>query len=197
MKRLFLCLLAITALQVRAECMEGYFDKNGKRLDTPCSTKKQEVKCARQLAYWDGRTCVKLKQVEKCQSQGGEWYAEEKPSFCICPELQVWDGSKCRSDIPLTQQCEISSGLRVAKKFATSTNSKCIKISPENACHYQGGYWVADTLPSFCICPQQQVWDGKICRSDIPLAQQCSLENGEARVTKKFIGPRNCKPVLK
>ena len=124
MKKVFLFLLVFTAIQVRAECREVYFDKNGKQLDAPCSTKKQEVKCARQLAYWDGHTCVKLQQMVQCQSQGGEWYAEEIPSFCICPELQVWDGSRCRSDIPLDQQCEVFPGLRVTKKFIGSHNCK-------------------------------------------------------------------------
>ena len=111
--------------------------------------------------------------------------------------MQAWDGSKCRSDIPLAQQCEIFPGLRVAKKFATSTNSKCVKVPPEHTCRHQDGYWIADTQPSFCICPPKKVWDGESCRSDIPVAQQCSLENGEARVTKKFIGSKNCKPILK
>ena len=48
----------------------------------------------------------------------------------------------------------------------------------------------------FCFCPKRLVWDGKSCRSDIPLSKQCGLEGGIVRVTKEFVGSGKCEPVL-
>jgi len=204
MKAIFLFVLACIAVPAQAECLEFYFDKDGNQHSTPCNTKSAEVKCAWQSAYWNGRSCVKLpqlEQVQRCQSQGGEWdpsTIKTKP-ICICPQQQVWDGKNCRSDIPPSQQCVFEHGLiRVTKNLVASAKIKCEEVRPEHTCRGAQGSWVADAPNGkpFCFCPDKLVWDGKNCRSDIPLSKQCGIEGGMVRVTKEFVGSKNCEPVL-
>ena len=93
----------------------------------------------------------------------------------------------------------------------------CAPIEIAKACESQGGKWaevqlrgaqLEDVFKSgalahkrsvihMCDCPNQKVWDGKECRSDVPLNQQCTnfFGDGSIRMTKEFFGSEDCHPI--
>ncbi|MBR6412863.1 MAG: hypothetical protein IKS41_06880 [Alphaproteobacteria bacterium] len=95
----------------------------------------------------------------------------------------------------------------------------CEKIEIIKICEEQGGQWEQaqlrgahisealepDTLRKrkaiihMCVCPDKKVWDGRNCRSDIPLANQCTtfFGDGTIRMTEEFFGSKNCSRILK
>lgn len=122
-----------------AVCLEFYLDKDGQIHPAKCNSDRPEVLC-RQLnkeTYWNGKACVIPKVIKDCKSQGGYWKqvqlrvpgeSDKGRNFinmCICPNKEVWDGKKCRSDIPISQQCTDLLGegvIRMTKEVYGSKN---------------------------------------------------------------------------
>ena len=124
-----------------ATCMEHYFDKNGDLHMIKCGSNRPELQCD-DKTYWNGKSCAPIKIIKYCESLGGKWKQvqlrvplpnSKKPSFaiiCACPNKKVWDGKKCRKDIPLSQQCTNYGGngtIRMTKSFFGSED--CPKVS--------------------------------------------------------------------
>lgn len=82
----------------------------------------------------------------------------------------------------------------------------CVPVEIIKLCESQGGEWeqVQLRIPrssdkgkaiiNMCVCPNKKVWDGKTCRSDVPLDQQCTnfFGDGTIRMTKEFFGSDDC-----
>lgn len=139
-KILFLLLLA--PFSAGALCLDFYFDKDGQSRSVRCGTDIPELKCDPR-SYWNGKSCEKIKIVEICEAQGGKWKqaqlrAAELPDafesgalarkrsiihMCACPDGKAWDGKKCRSDIPPTEQCaDFTGDIRMTESFFGSGN---------------------------------------------------------------------------
>ena len=146
-KLLFLLLLA--PVSAGALCLEFYFDKDGQSQSVRCGSKIPELKCG-DHSYWNGQACEKIKIIEICEAQGGKWkqaqlrVAQMPDAFksgalaqkrtiihmCACPDKKVWDGRKCRSDIPQFKQCTTYMGdgsVRMTEEFFGSED--CPRIS--------------------------------------------------------------------
>ncbi len=144
MKKLVLLLMLIP-FSAKALCLNFYLDKNGQTHSVRCGSNIPETQC-RNGTYWDGASCQKVEIISICESQGGIWKqaqlgvaqakgntSKNKSSFinlCACPNQKVWDGYKCRSDIPLSQQCTTLFGdgsIRMTEGFVGSKG--CTRIS--------------------------------------------------------------------
>lgn len=138
MKKVLGLLLLLPAM-ANAMCLEFYYDKDGQTHSVQCGSNKPELRC-QGTTYWNGRACVPIEIAKICESQGGEWDqvqlrgAQLGDAFksgalarkrsvihmCVCPNQKVWDGKKCRSDVPLNQQCTNFFGdgtIRMTKEF--------------------------------------------------------------------------------
>lgn len=124
MKKLALLLMLISGY-ANALCLTSYLDEEGQFHTIRCGGDTPEEKCSRMVAdrseervymnggmYWNGKSCEKVKVIEICEKQGGKWIRVsllKRPpasiNTCVCPDDKVWDGKKCRSDIPVLQQC--------------------------------------------------------------------------------------------
>ena len=122
-----LFLLLLMPVSAGALCLDFYFDKDGQSQSVRCGSKIPELKCKNSdpHSYWNGQSCEKVKIIEICEAQGGQWeqaqlrVAQMSDAFesgalarkrtiihmCACPDKKVWDGRKCRSDIPKFEQC--------------------------------------------------------------------------------------------
>ena len=135
----FLLLLPTMA---NALCLDFYFDKDGQTHAIRCGSNWPEVQC-RGTTYWNGQACVPIEIAKICESYSGEWsethvdtvigltsdnikrVLHESLHVCACPDQLVWDGEKCRSDIPLDQQCTVWSDntpIQMTKEFCDSKN---------------------------------------------------------------------------
>lgn len=146
MKKL-LFLLMLVPFSASALCLDFYFDKDGQAQSTRCGSDMPELRCKRSdpASYWNGQACEKVEIIEICRSQGGEWkqtqlrVAEMPDAFksgalarkkaiihmCACPDEKVWDGQKCRSDIPRSKQCTTFAGngsIRMTEDFFGSAD---------------------------------------------------------------------------
>ena len=131
-----------------ALCLDFYFDKDGQTHSVPCGSKLPELQCSG-TTYWNGQACEPIEIVKICELQGGEWEqvqlrgAHIEDAFesdelvrkrsiihmCACPKRKVWDGKKCRSDVPLDQQCTNFFGngtIRMTKEFFGSEDCPTI-----------------------------------------------------------------------
>ena len=120
----FLFLLAFTPATAMALCLNFYFDKDGQTHSVQCGSNLPELKCHNNT-YWNGRSCVPVPIIKKCEAQGGKWEqvqlrgANLSDAFesgklvqkramihmCVCPNKKVWDGKTCRSNVPTKRQC--------------------------------------------------------------------------------------------
>ena len=124
MKKLVFLLMLLPAYG-NAVCYEMYFDKNGQSHSQRCGAmphaqcierEDDEGGIVNKGMYWAGQSCQKVKIIASCEKQGGKWqrvHLEGKPispesfaNMCVCPGREVWDGKRCRSDIPLSRQCK-------------------------------------------------------------------------------------------
>lgn len=143
----YLFLLLLMPVSARALCLDFYFDKDGQINSARCGSDLPELKCRfpEARSYWNGQTCEKVKIIEICESQGGEWkqvqlrVAQMQDAFesgalarkktiihmCVCSDGKVWDGQNCRSDIPRSEQCTSFLGdgtVRMTEDFFGSEN---------------------------------------------------------------------------
>lgn len=100
-----------------------------------------------------------------------------------CPQNNYWDGTQCRI-VPIIRECLKQGG---------NWEQIQLRVPKPGGSNNAGG----PTFFNVCACPDQKVWDGRYCRSDIPLAQQCTNigGNGRIRVTQIFFGSDNCPKV--
>lgn len=100
---LLLLLFLLYSPQTQAECKKFAHDLNGKLMSVRCGSSNPEFACP-PLRAWDGRNCVKIPIVERCQKFGGEWinaqfiYNKTQSVFldiCKCPGGKVWNGISC------------------------------------------------------------------------------------------------------
>lgn len=142
-----LFLLLLTPASAGALCLDFYFDKDGQSQSVRCGSDIPEIKCKRSdpYSYWNGRTCEKVEIIETCEAQGGKWeqaqlrVAEMPDAFksgalarkrtiihmCVCPNKKVWDGQRCRSDVPRSKQCTTYAGdgtVRMTEEFFGSAD---------------------------------------------------------------------------
>ncbi|MBO6087512.1 hypothetical protein J6P92_04095 [bacterium] len=145
----FVFLLMFWPISAMALCLEFYFDKDGQSQSLKCGSNRPEIKCSGET-YWDGTSCQKVEIIEICKKQGGTWkqvqlrVAQLADAFesgalarkraiinmCACPEQKVWDGQKCRSDIPTAKQCTGGFGdksVRMTEEFFGSED--CPRVS--------------------------------------------------------------------
>ena len=151
MKKILFLLLLMPSV-AEALCLDFYFDKDGQNQSVRCGSDIPEIKCKRSdpYSYWNGRSCEKIKIIESCEAQGGSWEQAQlrvphmQDAFesgalsrkraiihmCACSNGKVWDGGKCRSDIPLSRQCTTYMGdgtVRMTEEFFGSKD--CPRIS--------------------------------------------------------------------
>ncbi len=142
MKALIL-FLTFFPLYANAVCLEFYYDKNGQSHSVRCNSGLAQVQC-KGSTYWDGYTCREVEIIKSCKNQGGIWkqvqlrsgnvrnkgsYEHMFVNMCVCPNQKVWDGVKCRNDIPKSRQCTNFLGdgsIRMTKEFVGNEN--CTKI---------------------------------------------------------------------
>ena len=148
MKKLVFFLMFLP-LPVMSLCLEFYLDENGQAQSIQCGSQRPELKCDKK-SYWDGTSCQKVKIIQICENEGGVWKqvqlrgAEFSDAFksgelarkrsiinmCVCPGQKVWDGQKCRSDIPLSKQCTAgfsNTSVRMTEEFFGSKDCPRIK----------------------------------------------------------------------
>ena len=84
----------------------------------------------------------------------------------------------------------------------------CKEVEIIKFCKNQGGVWKQVQLRAgnmrnqqnnqmfvnMCVCPNQKVWDGYKCRTDVAKSNQCTsfLGDGSIRMTKEFFGQGDC-----
>ena len=138
MKKILGLLLLLPTI-ANALCLRFYYDKDGQMQSASCGAEGPELKCDG-ISYWNGQACVPVKIAQICEAQGGRWEqvqlrgAQLGDAFesgalarkrsvihmCVCPDRKVWDGKKCRSDVPLNRQCTNFFGdgsIRMTKEF--------------------------------------------------------------------------------
>ena len=99
-----------------------------------------------------------------------------------CRKPLYWDGYAC-SEVEIIKSCENQGG-----------NWKEVQLRTGNM-RDKNAY--KQMFVNMCVCPNNLVWDGKICRNDVPKSDQCTnfLGDGSIRMTKEFFGNGNCTKV--
>ncbi|MBO7097822.1 MAG: hypothetical protein J6W11_04210 [Alphaproteobacteria bacterium] len=126
--------------------------------------------------------CLDFYLDENGQSQSVKCGSNKPETKCI--NGTYWNGTSCQK-IKIIQICESQGGtwkqvqLRVAQ---LSDAFKSGELSRKRA------------IINMCVCPNQQVWDGQNCRSDIPPSKQCTaaFSDKSVRMTEEFFGSDDC-----
>lgn len=146
MRKFFIFIVLILfSIDVNAMCMRFYYDKDGQSHGAKCGSDLPEQNC-KGYTYWDGKQCVTIQIVQSCLEQGGKWQQAQFRvpgvqevlddvnsiyknrhfyNVCVCPNKGVWDGRKCRYDIPRKKQCTNFAGdgtIRYTEELYGSSN---------------------------------------------------------------------------
>lgn len=146
MRKIFILItLILFSIDVNAMCMRFYYDKDGQSHGAKCGAGLPEQNCEG-YTYWDGRQCIAIQIIQSCIEQGGKWQQVQFRvsgiqdvlddvnniyknryfyNVCVCPNKGVWDGKKCRYDIPREHQCTNYAGdgtIRYTEELYGSVN---------------------------------------------------------------------------
>ena len=101
-----------------------------------------------------------------------------------CGPEQYRDGEFCR-DIEIIKSCKAQGGTWEQAQLRGADLADA--LNPDNLRNKKA-------IIHLCVCPNQTVWDGQNCRSDIPIQQQCTtfFGDGSIRITHDFFGPGEC-----
>ena len=120
------------------------------------------------------------------QTHGVECAARRRPEL-RCREKNYWNGQAC-APIEIVKICESQGGKWEAVQ---------LRLAELGDAFESGALAAKRSVIYMCVCPNQKVWDGKECRSDVPVDQQCTnlFGDGTIRMTKEFFGSEDCPPI--
>lgn len=101
-----------------------------------------------------------------------------------CKNGTYWDGKICR-------KVEI---IKICKRQGGVWKQVQLRVARMSDAFEPGALARNRSIINMCVCPHSRVWDGKECRSDVPLAKQCTpaFGNTSVRMTEEFFGSKDC-----